>query len=111
MTKNIQVIDRADNCAYDVFAVSDEQFNVLFPNGSNVSFAEEVIPNYRNNFDVNGIGEIWVNPLRKEDVVGIHGTLFFEMIDLKAPFYPTRHERDLDVSGRAKPLYDNAVKV
>ncbi|MGD0960222.1 MAG: hypothetical protein ABSB19_10485 [Methylomonas sp.] len=36
--KNIQVIDGVDNCAYDLYAATDEE---IFPNGANVEFIED----------------------------------------------------------------------
>ncbi len=32
--KNIQVIDGATNCVYDVFSSSEAEFRLLFPEGS-----------------------------------------------------------------------------
>jgi len=40
--KNIQVIDSADNCVYDIFAATDEEFSIIFPEGEDVAFTEEV---------------------------------------------------------------------
>lgn len=40
--KNIQIIDGADNCVYDIYAASEEQFNLIFPNGTNIAFIDEV---------------------------------------------------------------------
>jgi hypothetical protein len=33
--KNIQV-DNAVNCAYDIFAATDEEFNLIFPDGRDI---------------------------------------------------------------------------
>lgn len=41
--KNIQVIDGAANCTYDIFAATDEQFEMIFANGANVEFIEDVV--------------------------------------------------------------------
>ena len=40
--KNIQVIDGAVNCVYDVFAATDEEFALIFPPGQGVAFIDEV---------------------------------------------------------------------
>ena len=40
--KNIQVIDDADNCVYDVFQATDEEFEILFPNSTDISFFDDV---------------------------------------------------------------------
>jgi hypothetical protein len=28
--KNIQIIDGADNCAYDIYQITDEDFKIIF---------------------------------------------------------------------------------
>lgn len=44
--KNIQVIDGAMNCAYDIFAATDEEFKLIFPNeGQDIQFAEDIYSN------------------------------------------------------------------
>jgi hypothetical protein len=39
--KNIQVIDGAENCVYDIFAATDEEFSLIFPRGQDVAFIDE----------------------------------------------------------------------
>lgn len=41
--KNIQVIDAAVNCTYDIFHAQDDQFDLIFPNGTDVEFIEDFI--------------------------------------------------------------------
>jgi hypothetical protein len=40
--KNIQIFDGADNAVYDIFAATDEEFGLIFPNGTDVAFIDEV---------------------------------------------------------------------
>ena len=40
--KNIQVIDGAENCVYDIFAASDQEFSLIFPDDHDVAFIDEV---------------------------------------------------------------------
>ncbi len=40
--KNIQVIDSAENCVFDIFAATNAEFRLLFPHGHDVAFADEV---------------------------------------------------------------------
>jgi hypothetical protein len=35
--KNIQVVDGADDCVYDIFAAADEEFGRIFPPGQDVA--------------------------------------------------------------------------
>jgi hypothetical protein len=41
--KNIQVIDGAENCSYDVFSIPDDDFLLLFPNDTDIEFIEDLI--------------------------------------------------------------------
>jgi hypothetical protein len=41
--KNIQVIDGARNCVYDIFAATEEEFALIFPADQDVAFIEEVM--------------------------------------------------------------------
>ena len=42
-TKNIQVIDSAENCMYDIYEVSEVDFNIIFPApNQDIEFAEEL---------------------------------------------------------------------
>jgi hypothetical protein len=40
--KNIQIIDGAKNSVYDIFQATDDEFAVIFPNGTNVAFSDEI---------------------------------------------------------------------
>jgi hypothetical protein len=41
--KNVQIIDGAANCTYHIYAFTDEQFALLFPEeGQDVEFIEDV---------------------------------------------------------------------
>jgi hypothetical protein len=41
--KHVQVIDGADNCVYDVYAIDDEDFRCLFREGQDIAFIDEVL--------------------------------------------------------------------
>jgi hypothetical protein len=99
--KNILVIDGADNCAYDIYAATDEEFRVIFPaERQDIAFIEEVIAAAPSEGELSGMLEnLWARPVMKADVRGIHGTLFYEL-ELKKQFYPNRRDSDLDGSGR-----------
>jgi hypothetical protein len=42
LLKNIQVIDGAENCVYDIFAAPAEVFDLVFTPGTDVAFTEEL---------------------------------------------------------------------
>ncbi|MGY3582421.1 hypothetical protein ACVIGB_000655 [Bradyrhizobium sp. USDA 4341] len=40
--KNIQVIDGAQNATFSIFQATDEEFELLFPGGTDVAFREDI---------------------------------------------------------------------
>lgn len=99
--KNIQVVDGADNCAYDIFSVSDDDFLKIFPNGQDVEFSEDLFSRLGDDEASKMLEPVWKNRLDKKAVVGIHGTLFYGL-DSKKEYYPNKRESDLDeINARA----------
>src|ERR1700682_2025302 len=92
--KNIQVIDGADNCKYSIYAVTDEEFRSLFPAGQNVEFIEDVIARYGDEATGKLLKHVWERPVKKVDVVGIHGTLFYDL-SWKKKYYPTKNDTEM----------------
>jgi uncharacterized membrane-anchored protein YjiN (DUF445 family) len=98
--KNIQVIDGALNCAYDVYAATEEEFLKIFPElGQDIQFIEDI----KDDEDLKQIlDRIWQRRLDKPDIDGIHGTLFYQLTEKKR-FYPHKKESDLTTGlGRAQ---------
>jgi hypothetical protein len=97
--KNIQVIDGAINCAYDIYATTEQGFLKLFPEpGQDVQFIEGI----RDDEDVRQVlAQMWKQRLNKSEVNGIHGTLFYELTE-KKQFYPNKKEGDL-TAGLGRP--------
>jgi hypothetical protein len=92
--KNIQVIDGALNCTYDIFAISDEDFAQLFPeSGQDVEFAEDFFLRLGDAAD-KIYARLWHSRLDKTDVNGIHGTLFCGL-EYKKKFYPSKREAEM----------------
>ena len=91
--KNIQVIDGAVNCVYDVFAATDEEFSIIFPPGENIAFNDEVCSRTDPANLEKALSMIWTRRVPKSDVRGIHGILFFELGNKKI-FYPTRRDEE-----------------
>lgn len=97
--KTIQVIDGADNCAYDCFLASDGLFAAIFPeNGQNVEFIEDFRRREGGKHDA-AFSQMWKRRLVKNDIRGIDGTLFYEL-EHKKQYYPNKRDSDLDGSGR-----------
>jgi hypothetical protein len=91
--KNIQIIDGAQNCVYDVFAATDDEFSLIFPNGTDIAFIEEVYAKGDEQALDAAFNNIWKRRVRKRDAQGIHGLLFYELPD-KMVYYPTRKDEE-----------------
>lgn len=92
---NIQVIDGADNCTYDVFFANDEDFQSIFcEEGQDIEFVDDFVARIGEEQAANILDRLWGRRLSKKDVVGIHGTLFFEL-GYKKAFYPAKKESEM----------------
>ena len=99
--KNIQVIDGADNCVYDVFAATDEEFALVFQAGEDVAFIDEVRERGPSAALDRAFKSIWTRRLVKADVVGIHGLLFYEF-EKKKKYYLTRRDEEAQNPGGSR---------
>jgi hypothetical protein len=98
--KNIQVIDGAINCAYDVYAATEEDFLSIFPaSGQDIQFIEDI----KDQESVTqALSRLWQKRLAKSEIRGIHGTLFYEL-PAKKQFYPNKQDNDITVGlGRSQ---------
>lgn len=91
--KNIQIIDGADNCVYDIFAATTEEFSLIFPTGQDVAFIEEVLARGHEEELGDVFTRIWQRRIPKREAMGIHGLLFYEL-DQKMKYYPTRKDEE-----------------
>jgi hypothetical protein len=91
--KNIQVIDNAVNCVYDLFAATDEEFALIFPDGQDIAFIDEVCEREGEKRVADAFNKIWKRRLRKCDAVGIHGLLFYGLEEKKV-YYRTRRDEE-----------------
>jgi hypothetical protein len=91
--KNIQVIDGADNCVYDIFAATDEEFSLIFPTGQDIAFINEVYARENQQQLDAAFKELWPRRVPKAKVHGIHGTLFYGL-EGKKVYYPTGRDEE-----------------
>lgn len=91
--KNIQVIDGAENSVYDIFAATDEEFDLIFPIGQDIAFIDEVLDRGPMAELDEAFARIWVRRIPKREAQGIHGTLFYEL-ERKKQYYPTRKDEE-----------------
>ena len=91
--KNIQVIDGAENCVYDIFSATDEEFALIFPGDTDVAFIDEVYANGDEKVLDAAFNAIWKRRIKKSAAQGIHGILFYELPEKKV-YYPTRRDEE-----------------
>jgi hypothetical protein len=91
--KNIQVIDGAINSVFDIFASTEAEFSLIFPAGHDIAFIEEVYKREEPKALEEALGNIWKRRIRKVDVNGIHGLLFYDLENKKI-YYPTRKDEE-----------------
>jgi hypothetical protein len=94
--KHVQIIDGALNCTYSIFAVEDAEFEVLFPNGGDIEFNDDLFARLGEAEATQLLASVWARPAEKKSVAGIHGTLFYEM-GYKKKYYPTKRESEMQV--------------
>ena len=94
--KNVQIIDGAENSEYAIFSFTDEQFYMIFPEREqDIEFIEDLQLRCNEEELEKIFDGAWSRKLSKSDVNGIHGTLFYELIN-KKKYYPNKKESDLD---------------
>ena len=88
LNRNIQIIDGAKNCVYDIFQTNEADFKLIFPKeGQNIQFIEDLDTDTEEMIRV--FTNLWNHPVKKEKVIGIHGTLFYQM-EYKKEYYPRK---------------------
>lgn len=91
--KNIQIIDGAENCAYDVFQAAEAEFDLIFAPGTDIAFIDEVYERSDRAALDAACAAIWRRRVPKKDAQGIHGPLFYELAEKKV-YYPTRRDEE-----------------
>src|SRR5436853_6996612 len=89
--KNIQIIDAALNCVYDIFSATDEEYAPIFPDGQDVAFIDEVYNRENPQSLEAAFNSIWGRRIRKDEAMGIHGILFYGLENKKI-YYPNRKD-------------------
>jgi hypothetical protein len=91
--KNIQIIDGATNFTFSLFQATDEEFELLFPEPrQDIQYAEDLAGLPRQNEIAGALQRIWERPIRKQDIQGIHGTLFYQLQRYKKTFREKRED-------------------
>jgi len=96
--KNIQIIDGAQNCVYDIFTATDEEFALLFPADTDIAFIDEIYAQGDAKVLDAAFENIWQRRVKKSEARGIHGIIFYEL-DVKKAYYPTRRDEEASNPG------------
>ena len=99
--KNIQIIDGAQNCVYDIFAATDEEFALIFPDDTDIAFIEEIYAKGDARILDAAFENIWQRRIKKRDAQGIQGIIFYELAE-KMAYYPTRKDEEATNPGGSK---------
>lgn len=91
--KNIQIIDGAQNCVYDIFSATDEEFALVFPEGDDIAFIDEIYAAGDSQLLDVAFKNIWQRRVKKSEAQGIHGIIFYEL-EKKKVYYPTRRDEE-----------------
>ncbi len=93
--KNVQIIDGTNNCAYMIYAFTEDELTLIFPEpGQDVEFVEDAIDRIGVAEVGKALSEVWKRPVNKAELSGLHGTLFYELIG-KKKYYPTKKEGEM----------------
>lgn len=92
--KNVQIIDRANNATYSVFQATDEEYAAIFPGDRDMELVEDLLSRLGETEVGRVLDPLWTRPILKRDVVGIHGTLFYDNEHRQDFFPPTKREVD-----------------
>jgi hypothetical protein len=90
--KNIQIIDGAKNSTFDIYQISDDLFDLIFSNDTDIAFLAEVEQRLDNRNDSKFWDAVYGHKVDKKKVTGIHGTLHLTGSYYSQEFFPTRKE-------------------
>ncbi len=93
--KNVQVIDGGVNSIFEIYQISDEQFDMVFPQNTDIAFLDEVNQRIDPNSNTSFWNEFYSKQIAKPEVIGIHGTLHLFANDYVKRSFPNRCESDV----------------
>ena len=86
------MIDGAQNCTFSIFQATDEEFSLIFPGpGQDMEYAEDLEARQIVRRFFRALSAVWERPIRKQEALGIHGTLLYQLERYKQ-WYPEKRE-------------------
>ena len=89
----IQVFDEATNAVYDIFGIEPEEFDIIFSEGTDIAFIDEVVERENGKDIENALSKVWKRRTPKRKINGLHGILFYGFKE-KKEYYPNRRDED-----------------
>jgi hypothetical protein len=95
--KNVQVVDGTPNTTFDIFALPDPLFDVLFPGNADVAFFDEAVAAVERR---GGLADafwrkFYSHRVEKKSVNGVQGTLHLQGSHVVVDHFPSRRESDV----------------
>lgn len=97
--KNIQIIDGAENCVYDIFQAEDDGFAIIFPNQTDIAFIDEIYSRGNKEQLDKIFSRIWARRIEKKNAMGIHGIIFYELEKKKSYYFTRKDEEAINPDG------------
>ncbi|MEI5528337.1 hypothetical protein WB388_48190, partial [Streptomyces brasiliscabiei] len=73
----------------------DDVFDAIFPKGTDVAFIEEIAQQPDADRVLSAIETLWAGRLPKSQAMGIHGLLFYGLLN-KRQYYPTLRDEEAE---------------
>ena len=91
--RNIQIIDKADNCVYDIFQIEESGFELDFKNNSDIAFIED-LERRQDWLEISSVLEkMRLKRIPKIKADGMHGIIFYGLLS-KRKYYPTLRDEE-----------------
>jgi hypothetical protein len=69
----------ARRTAYDIFATPDDDFALVFPEGTDIAFIEDIERRADAELVFEALKRTWSNRIAKREAGGIHGIVFYQL--------------------------------
>ena len=92
--KNVQIIDGAANSTFSVFQATEQEYTAIFLADCDMELVEDLIARLGEDEAGRVLASLWSRPVLKRDIVGLHGTLFYDNESRSIP--ATKREIDWD---------------
>ena len=76
-----------------LYSGTEDEFAVLFPDGTDVAFSDEIFDRGNEQSLIALFTNIWKRRILKKDAHGIHGIIFYGLPE-KKQYYPTRKDEE-----------------